>query len=150
MDWSRFVSAIRIVELTATSRRAAIQSLVHACRWDEEAITDDEVLAAIEGREVAASTLVASDFALPHAYVHWDGDLRVVLGRHQQGVDYGVPTGQNVQLIILLIIGRKFAQPHVDVLAELSELLKQAEFREQLIKATDIRTVLANKGDTPS
>lgn len=141
MDLGELVSAIRIVEMTAKSRPAAIRSLVQAGNWDDEGIASDIVLSAIEEREAAAQTLVSSDFALPHAFIDWDGDFRVVMGRSRQGVDYGLPTGQKVQLIVLLVIGRKLQQTHVEVLAALAELLKQPEFRDQLIQAKDTRSI---------
>ena len=141
MDLGELVSAIRIVELTAKTRPAAIRTLVQAANWEDEGIASDVVLEAIEEREAAAQTLVASDFALPHAFIDWDGDFRVVMGRSRQGVDYGVPTGQKVQLIVLLVIGRKLQQTHVELLAALAELLKQPEFRAQLIEAKDARAI---------
>lgn len=141
MDLGELVSAIRIVELQAKSRPAAIRSLVQAANWEDEGIPSETVLTAIEEREAAAQTLVASDFALPHAFIDWDGDFRVVMGRSRQGVDYGVPSGQKVQLIVLLVIGRKLQQTHVEVLAALAELLKLPEFREQLIEAKDARAI---------
>jgi DNA integrity scanning protein DisA with diadenylate cyclase activity/mannitol/fructose-specific phosphotransferase system IIA component (Ntr-type) len=141
LDLGELVSAIRIVELSAKSRQAAIKSLVQAANWEDEGIAPDTVLHAIEEREAAAQTLVSSDFALPHAFIDWDGDFRVVMGRSRTGVDYGVPTGQKVQLIVLLVIGRRLQQTHVELLAALAELLKLPEFREQLIEAKDARAI---------
>ncbi|MCX7393630.1 MAG: diadenylate cyclase [Planctomycetales bacterium] len=141
MDLGELVSAIRLVELSAKTRVAAIRALVHASNWDDEGILPDKVLEAIEEREAAAQTLVASDFALPHAFIDWEGDFRVVMGRSRGGVDYGVPSGQSVQLIVLLVIGRKLQQTHVEVLAALAELLKLAEFRQALIDSKDTRSL---------
>lgn len=141
MDLGELVSAIRIVELAAKSRPTAIRALVQAANWEDEGISSEVVLSAIEEREAAAQTLVSSDFALPHAFIDWEGDFRVVMGRSRTGVDYGVPTGQKVQLIVLLVIGRKLQQTHVEVLAALAELLKQPEFRDSLIQAKNARAI---------
>lgn len=141
MDLGDLVNAIRIVELSAKSRPAAIRALVQAANLDDENISSDKILEAIEEREAAAQTLVAPDFALPHAFIDWDGDLKIVLGRSRQGVDYGLPSGQQVRLICLLIIGRKLQQTHVHVLAALAELLKTAEFRQSIIEAKDTRVI---------
>lgn len=141
MDLGDLVSAMRLLELTAKSRPAAIRALVNAGTWEDEGIAPETVLEAIEEREAAAQTLVSSDFALPHAFIDWEGDFRVVLGRSRNGVDYGVPTGQHVQLIVLLVLGRKLQQSHVEVLAALAELLKSEEFRKDLIQAKDMRAI---------
>ncbi len=153
MDLGDLVSAIRIVELTAKSRPAAIRALVQAANLDDEGVAPEMVLSAIEEREAAAQTLVANDFALPHAFIDWEGDFRIVLGRSKSGVDYGGPAGLHVRLICLLVLGRKLLQTHVEVLAAMAELLKSAEFRQQLIDAKDVKTIdallLSKAGLTP-
>lgn len=141
MDLGDLVDSIRIVELTAKSRPAAIRNLVQATNLDDEGIAPEAVLQAIEDREAAAQTLVANDFALPHAFIDWEGDFRIVLGRSRTGVEYGGPSGQQVQLIVLLVIGRKLQQTHVALLAALAELLKSSEFRQQLIDAKDLKAI---------
>ncbi len=141
MDLGELVSGIRILELSAKTRPAAIRSLVQAANWEDEGILPEKVMEAIEEREAAAQTLVANDFALPHAFIDWDGDFRIIMGRSRQGVDYGGPSGLHVKLIVLLVIGRKLQQGHVMVLAALAELLKTAEFRQQIIDAKDTRTI---------
>lgn len=151
LDLGDLVSAIRIIELTAKSRPAAIRALVQAANLDDEGIAPEVVLNAIEEREAAAQTLVANDFA---ACVHrLDGDFRIVLGRSKSGVDYGGPAGLHVRLICLLVLGRKLLQTHVEILAAMAELLKSAEFRQQLIDAKDAKTIdallLAKAGLTP-
>lgn len=141
MDLGELVTAMRVVELTAKTRQAAIRALVQAGNWEDEGIAIETVLDAIEEREAAAQTLVSADFALPHAFIDWEGDFRVVMGRSRYGVDYGVPTSQHVQLIVLLVLGRKLQESHVEVLAALAELLKSSEFRQELIQAKDTRAI---------
>jgi DNA integrity scanning protein DisA with diadenylate cyclase activity/mannitol/fructose-specific phosphotransferase system IIA component (Ntr-type) len=141
LELGELVSAIRIYELSAKTRPTAIRYLVGVANWEDEGIPSEEVLKAVEEREAAAQTLVAPDFALPHAFIDWDGDFRIVLGRSRIGIDYGVPTGNQVKLICLLVLGRKLHESHVEVLAALAELLKSGEFRQQLIDAKDIRNI---------
>ena len=57
MDLGELVSVMRIVELTAKSRAAAIRSLVQAANWEDDGIAPEKVLEAIEEREAAAQTL---------------------------------------------------------------------------------------------
>ena len=141
MDLGELVTAMRFVELTAKTRQTAIRALIQAANWEDEGIAVEKVLEAVEEREAAAQTLVSPDFALPHAFLDWDGDFRVVMGRSRTGVDYGVPTGQHVQLIVLLVLGRKLLQKHVEFLAALAELLKSSDFRQDLIQAKDTRAI---------
>ncbi|GIX03658.1 MAG: hypothetical protein KatS3mg113_0664 [Planctomycetaceae bacterium] len=141
LDVGEVLNNLRVIELTQKTRQAAIRALVQAGNWDEEGIPPDKVLQAIEEREAVAQTLMAPDFAMPHAFIDWEGDYRIILGRSRTGVDYGVPSGQQVKLIVLLVIGRKLEQNHVELLASLAELLKSADFRQQLIEAKDLKTL---------
>jgi len=37
-----------------------------------------------------AQTVIEQGFALPHAFINWGGDFRVVLGRSRTGVEFGI------------------------------------------------------------
>ncbi|MFH1420051.1 MAG: diadenylate cyclase [Planctomycetota bacterium] len=141
MNLKTLVGAIRVVELTAKTRAKAIHTLVAAANLDEEAITQEEVVEAIEEREAAAQTIVADGFALPHAVINWGGDYRVVLGRSRPGVEYGIPGSGRVHLIALVIVGRKHRQIHLELLAALAELLDSAEYRRTIVEARNLRVV---------
>ncbi len=130
------VRQMQIVELTATKRSAAVLELARAGQWEDEGITVESVVEAIEAREAAAQTVIAPDIALPHAALLWDGNYRLVLGRSREGVQYGA-AGDVVHLIVLLVVGRKGKHAHLQILARIAELLKSDEFRQSLITAGD-------------
>ncbi len=141
MELVQLVDAIRVVELTAKNRKAAIRALVRAADLDDDGISLDEVVEAIEEREATAQTIVAEGFALPHAVIDWDGEFRVVLGRSNAGVDCGVPTSGPVKLIALLVIGKRHEHLHLEVLAALAKLLETEDLRQAIIAASDTRAI---------
>ncbi len=147
VDWihlvelTELVNAIHVVELSAKTRLTAIRAMARAAHWDDEGIELDSVLEAIEDREAAAQTIVAGDFALPHAVIDWKGDFRMVFGRSRPGVEYGIPGSERVHLIVLFVVGRDCGDLHLELLAALAELLKEDEFRKAIIEAADTRSI---------
>ncbi len=127
---------MRIIELTAATRGAAVLELARAGSWVEERISLESVVEAIETREAVAQTVIAPDVALPHATIDWDGPYRLVLGRSRAGVQYGA-AGDIVHLIVLLVVGRKGQHIHLPLLARIADLLKSDELRRTLVEAGD-------------
>ncbi len=105
MDLETLITAMHIVELSATARSSAIRDLVAAVNWTDENVSPDDVVVAIEEREATAHTVVREGLALPHAMIEWTGDFRIVLGRSQAGVDY-LATGVKLHLLVLLVVGK--------------------------------------------
>lgn len=153
MELIELVNAIRVVELSAKTRQAAVRSLAHATKLEAEGVSLDDLLEAIEEREATAQTIVDEGFAMPHAVLDWDGDYRVVLGRSRRGVDYEIPDSGRVQLIALFVVGRRRQNLHLELLKTLAQLLKSVEFRRSLIEARDTRAIsellLMKAGLTP-
>lgn len=148
MDLATLVNAMHIVELSSATRSSAIHDLVRAVDWTGEGVQPDDVVKAIEEREATAHTIVEEGLALPHAMIDWSGDVRIVFGRSQNGVDY-MGTGNNLHLLVLLVVGKKAgARKHLEVLAAVAKLLNDREFRQELVHAkhvSDIKRLLAER-----
>lgn len=141
------LDATLVVELLSDTREAAIMELANAIDWQQYGIADDEVVAAIEEREATAPTIVAADLAIPHARVNWAGDFRVIFGRSRKGVPFGAK-GESIRLVVLVVTGKHHANRHLQVLAVLAELIKDAQFRASVIAAkgpSAIRKLLDQK-----
>jgi diadenylate cyclase len=134
VEIEQLVQVMQILDLSATSRGDAIRELVRVGNWEDEGISSEEVVQAIEAREATAQTIVATGLALPHAAVEWDGDYRLILGRSRCGVPFGA-AGDLVHLIVLMVVGRRRERTHLEALAQVAELLKPEEFRQALVEA---------------
>jgi DNA integrity scanning protein DisA with diadenylate cyclase activity/mannitol/fructose-specific phosphotransferase system IIA component (Ntr-type) len=141
VELAELVGSIQVIELTAKTRAAAIRALIHAAHWEDERISEEKALVAIEAREATAHTLVAEGLALPHASVDWDGDFLIVLGRSRPGIEYGAPANAIVHLMVLLIVGKGREVKHLELLAAVAELLNKEEFRQDLIEAPNTNTI---------
>lgn len=135
------INGIQIVELSANTRTAAIRALVNAADWEDEGVSSDTVLTAVEEREAAAQTIVDEGLAMPHAVLDWDGEFRILLGRSRRGIDYGGPDRGFIHLIALIVVGRQRPALHLELLAGMAELLKSSEFRQALVDAPDTTSI---------
>ena len=140
MEVDALVHSMQVVELTARSRNDAIRELVCAGSWDEEEISKDDVVAAIEDREATAQTVIAPGLALPHAVIAMGQGFRLTLGRSRIGVEYGAASDV-VHLVVLLLVGKDVEHRHLEVLAAIAKLLNDEAFRDALVAAQNVRTI---------
>jgi mannitol/fructose-specific phosphotransferase system IIA component (Ntr-type) len=134
------VNSMRFIELSATSRAEAIRELVTAGAWEQDKLSPEEVVQAVEEREAAAQTVVAPGLALPHAVLQtWRG-FRIVLGRSRTGVSFGPPAGP-VHVIVLLVVGKDLEKSHLEILASLADLLNDDSLRQSITGTRDVDSI---------
>lgn len=138
VDLGELASGLQLVELTANTRTAAMRALVNAADWEDEGVSSEGVLAAIEEREAAAQTILSEGLAMPHAVIDWDGTFRVLLGRSRRGVDFAGPDRGFIHLVALVVIGKQSTGGQLELLALMADLLKSDDFRQSLVEAQDI------------
>jgi DNA integrity scanning protein DisA with diadenylate cyclase activity/mannitol/fructose-specific phosphotransferase system IIA component (Ntr-type) len=140
VDLENLVNSMQVVELSATTRVEAIRELVAVGQWEQEKLSPDDVVQAVEEREATAQTVVAPGLALPHAVLQtWRG-YRVVLGRSREGVSFGPPAGP-VHVIVLLIVGKDLEKSHLEVLAMLAELFNDESLRQSIVDTPDVESI---------
>ncbi len=102
-------------------------------------IATDDLLA----RERVMSTGVGNGVAIPHAYTDGVTRLSAAFYRTTTPVAFGSPDGTPVDLYFVILGPRESRREHIRLLARLSRLLNNADFREQLRVAPDADTVLS-------
>lgn len=102
------------------------------------------LLKALHEREQLFSTGIGDGVALPHARNALVGLVEqpvIVLGRHPTGVPYGSIDGQPARLFFLLVAPT--VTQHLAVLARVSRLLRDPEFRRELMTVETPEKALA-------
>jgi PTS system nitrogen regulatory IIA component len=93
-----------------------------------------EVLSALLNRERLGSTGVGEGVAIPHAKIGGLKNLVACFGRVPSGVPFDAIDYQPVRLIFVLLVPENSAGAHLKALARISRLLKNAEFRDRLLR----------------
>jgi len=83
-------------------------------------------------RERLGSTGLANGVALPHARVPGASETRGAFIRLAQPVDFDALDGQPVDLVFALLVPEEATDEHLQLLAQLAGMFKEADFCQQL------------------
>lgn len=111
--------------------RQLVKRLVDHGRVEETSTLMDELLK----RERVMSTGIGGGIAIPHALLNDVGDLVVLFARTAQPLDFQALDGNPVDLVFMLVGPKGAANLYVKLLARISRLLQNDEFKESLRRA---------------
>ena len=140
MKLSDFLSPERVLaNIESTSKRDALKEISEFVSGVEQIdiLNAKHLFNAILDREELGSTGIGDGVAIPHAKIHGLKDLCACFARSSHGVDFEAIDSQPVRLIFMLLVPENSAGIHLKALARISRVLKERDFREQLIAAKD-------------
>ena len=133
--------AIRI-PVESRSKKEVIEELVQLLEHAFQVSSAGEILQKVLEREAMMSTGIGNGIAIPHAKSKSVDRLVAACGVSEAGIDFESFDGKPAWLFILLISPEEIRGPHVRALANISRLLKDAEVRADLRKASDAESFL--------
>jgi len=128
--------------LGGKDRRGVLAELAELLRRAGQVPSDVDLLSILEEREALGSTGIGRGVAIPHVRVGGISSPRLAVGRSAEGIEFGAPDGQPVNLFFLLITPEDSTGEHLRALARISRLLKNAEVRRALLEAGGSREML--------
>ena len=103
----------------------------------------DELLSDVKDRENLVTTGVGYGVAFPHAKTRSAKGIVISFGRSEKGIEFDAMDHKPVNLFFLIAAPEDAIGAHLNVMARLSYLMKLADNREKLMKATSPGDVLA-------
>ncbi len=94
----------------------------------------DKVFNVLTEREKLGSTGIGEGVAIPHGKLRDITELVCCFGRSQKGIEFDAIDGKPVHLIFLLLAPENSAGTHLKALAKISKILKDPNFRKQLLE----------------
>lgn len=131
-----------VVGLEAKRNRDAIRELAGVFQGDTAIEDYKALLTDLMRREEHGWTCIGKGVAIPHVHEDTIRNPRLAIGISREGIDFGAPDGQLIQLIALLVTPKKHQTQHLELLAALSRLVQGDEVRLQLMQAVDAGQVL--------
>jgi len=117
--------------------RLMAQSLCQGC-----AIPDPEtVLEAIYHREDERSTGIGRGLAVPHCRSSKIDSIHISLAVLEQGVNWNAIDRQPVQIIFLVVGSEQKPEQYLQVLSDISRLIRNDRTREKLLQCRTARAV---------
>ena len=123
--------------LQGGTRESVLREMVESLAAQQPQIDTSRLFEVLCERERLGSTGIAEGVAIPHGRLPGLPGMMVVVGRHQEGVDFGSLDGSPTKLFFLLVAPQEKPGRHLTALAHVSRLVKDASFRRGLMSARD-------------
>jgi len=132
----------RIIDLKGSSKQDVLKELVDVIAIAPEVTDKDDFFISIVKREKIMSTGIGIGIAVPHVKLDSVKDFVMAVGRKKEGVDFDSIDGNPVYLVIMIGANTQQRDDYLKVLAKISLLLKNHEFREKILNAASSKEIL--------
>ncbi len=132
-----------IPSLQATTKQGVLEELAEIAVQSCQTLNKQQVVNVLLEREHLGSTGIGDHIAIPHGKLPNLDRLLVGFGRSLAGVNFDSMDGKAVHLFFLLLVPEHSIGLHLKALAKISRMLKDANFRRQLLEAADSQAILS-------
>ncbi len=124
-----------LAEIKANNKKIVIEELADFLNQKNLVSDKAEVVRVLLEREELGSTGIGENVAIPHAKMKGLDKIVAAFGISKKGIDFDSLDRKPVNFVFLLITPEKATGNHLKALARISRLLKNPEFRSDLLKA---------------
>ena len=124
------------LNLKSTNKSDVINELVELMNHSENLKNKEEYKKAILAREELSTTGIGEGIAIPHAKTTAVKKASLATGISKDGIDYEAFDGSLANLFFMIAAPDGANNTHLEVLARLSTILMDEDFREKLINAS--------------
>lgn len=124
-----------IPALKSTDKPSVIEELAELLALDHPVINKERLIEALLEREKLCSTAVDSGVAIPHAKLSGISGIILGFGRSEKGIEFDSLDRLPTQLFVILVSPENSSGEHIELLARISMIFKQADFRTRLLNA---------------
>lgn len=136
MRLGEFLDRGRILpDLAARDKPGALAELA-APLAQVPGVDADAALRVLLERERLGSTAIGQGVAIPHGKLPGLDDVLLCVGRSRQGVDFGAQDLLPCRIFFLVLAPEQTAGLHLRMLAHISRLLRDSEFRRAFLEAS--------------
>jgi PTS system nitrogen regulatory IIA component len=121
--------------LKAKSKRAVLAELSEIFTRDHAGIQSEAMIEVLLEREKLGSTGIGDGIAIPHGKLKGLDSLVISFGRSREGIDFDSIDGRPAHIFFLLMAPESSTGQHLKALAKISRMLKDPEFRNDLLSA---------------
>lgn len=137
-------------QLKAGNKRDVLAELVGVFAQGRINVDSEAMLHVLLERERLGSTGIGDGIAIPHGKLPGLEEMVVSFGRSREGIAFEAMDGKPVHLFFLLMAPENSAGQHLKALAKISRMLKDENFRKNLLAAKmheDLFRTIAEKDD---
>ncbi|MFA5704023.1 MAG: PTS IIA-like nitrogen regulatory protein PtsN [Advenella sp.] len=125
-----------LLDVNATSKKRAFEQAALLFE-NNQGIARSVVFDSLFSRERLGSTALGHGVAVPHGRISKLKQATAAFMRLANPIPFDSPDGQNVQLLIILLVPESATQQHLEILAEVARILSNDTIRHQLLSESD-------------
>lgn len=129
-------------DLPGRSKDEVLHALMDILMTTGKVRDREAAMKSILDREQKMSTGIQNGVAIPHGKTDVVDDLVACFGIKREGIDFDALDGEKSRIFIMTLSPVNRSGPHVQFLAEISQLLTDAEKRDKLLHASTTDEVL--------
>ncbi|MBN1382895.1 MAG: PTS sugar transporter subunit IIA [Deltaproteobacteria bacterium] len=140
-----------IENLKAKNKRDVLAELSGIFLKAYKNLDNEAVLDALLEREKLGSTCIGEGIAIPHGKLGSLDNLIAAFGRSEEGIEFNALDGKPVHIFFLLMAPENSTGQHLKALAKISRMLRDSEFRNQLMEAKsqdELYKIIKQKDET--
>ncbi|MBD3308518.1 PTS sugar transporter subunit IIA [candidate division KSB3 bacterium] len=124
-----------VADLQASEKQTALEILVDAMTRSHPEIDKHDILNILLEREALGSTGIGDGIAIPHGKSSQVSQIISGFGLSKTGIAFDSLDGNPAHLFFLLVAPENSVGTHLKMLARISRMLKNPEFRQKLLEA---------------
>ena len=124
-----------VPSIQSTDKPDVIKELAEVLAGAHPVINKEGLIEALLEREKLCSTAVDSGVAIPHAKLSGISNVVLGFGKSDKGIEFDSLDREPTYLFILLVSPESYTVQHIELLARISMLFKNPEFRKRLMSA---------------
>lgn len=129
------------IDLKAKDKKGILDEMVTSVAPQTNA-SPEELVKVLMERERLGSTGIGGGIGIPHGKFKGLDSLVLGFGLSRQGVDFEAIDGRPTHIFFLLLTPENSAGDHLKLLAHISRLLKDDDFKTQLMQAPDTSKII--------
>lgn len=131
-----------IAELKSKDKKGVLEELAKAVAT-VTGTSNQEIVKVLLEREQLGSTGIGGGIGIPHGKLNSIDSIVVGFGLSRSGVEFDSLDRKPVHIFFLLVTPENSTGSHLRVLAQISKLLKQTQFKQSLLKAETVDDIQA-------
>ena len=100
-------------------------------------LDEQKLFDSLLAREKMGTTGIGGAIAIPHGRIPKLDKAYAAFSRLSNAIPFDAPDGQNVQLLVILLVPESATQQHLDLLAQIAQKLSDESVRHQLLTSDD-------------
>jgi len=130
-----------ITELNSTTKNEVIEELAVSISNNHQHINQERLSEILQEREELCSTALDSGVAVPHGKIGGITDVIIGFARSMEGIEYDSLDQKTTHFFVTLVAPEDITGLHIQLLARISKIFKDPEFRNKLMKCESIQEI---------